>query len=299
MAPHQPGILAPLPAVARYLTFHLRPDADPLPTLTALAGRPHDDDAVVGLGAALLQRVGATIPGVREMPPLTGPGIAIPSTPAALWCWVRGNDRGDVLHASRAWLELLGDAFDCVSLVDAFVHDGGRDLTGYEDGTENPKGDDAVTAAFLQGVGDGLDGGSFVAVQQWEHDLDHFGQLDPETRDHIVGRRRSDNEELDDAPASAHVKRTAQESFEPEAFVLRRSMPWADANGEGLVFVAFGRSFDAFEAQLRRMVGEEDGITDGLFRFTKPITGSYFWCPPVAHGQLDLSAAGITPNVEA
>ena len=50
----------------------------------------------------------------------------------------------------------------------------------------------------------------------------------------------SDNEELEDAPESAHVKRTAQEDFEPEAFVVRRSMPWADATSEGLEFVAFG-----------------------------------------------------------
>jgi hypothetical protein len=33
---------------------------------------------------------------------------------------------------------------------------------------------------------------------------------------------------------------------------VRRSMPWADAASEGLMFVAFGHSFDAFEAQLRR-----------------------------------------------
>ena len=32
--------------------------------------------------------------------------------------------------------------------------------------------------------------------------------------------------------------------FTPEAFVVRRSMPWAGAEGEGLVFVAFGRSFE-------------------------------------------------------
>ena len=44
-------------------------------------------------------------------------------------------------------------------------------------------------------------------------------------------------------------------------------------------FVAFGKSFDAFEAQLRRMVGAEDGVTDALFQFTKPVFGSYFWCP--------------------
>lgn len=101
------------------------------------------------------------------------------------------------------------------------------------------------------------------------------------------------NQELDDAPESAHVKRTAQESFDPEAFILRRSMPWADAAGEGLVFVAFGRNFDAFEALLNRMVGAEDGIADALFTFTRALTGSYFWCPPVADGRLDLRALGL------
>jgi len=59
------------------------------------------------------------------------------------------------------------------------------------------------------------------------------------------------------------------------------------------MFVAFGCSFYAFDAQLKRMIGAEDGITDGLFRFTRPISGSYFWCPPVENGKLDLSAIGL------
>ena len=52
----------------------------------------------------------------------------------------------------------------------------------------------------------------------------------------------------------------------------------------------FGRTLDAFEVQLRRMVGLEDGITDALFRFSRPVTGAYYWCPPVLDGRLDLSA---------
>jgi putative iron-dependent peroxidase len=44
---------------------------------------------------------------------------------------------------------------------------------------------------------------------------------------------------------------------------------------------------------MHRMVGAEDGIVDALFRFTLPETGSYFWCPPVTDGRLDLSALGI------
>jgi putative iron-dependent peroxidase len=66
-------------------------------------------------------------------------------------------------------------------------------------------------------------------------------------------------------------------------------MPWADAGGEGLVFVAFGASLDPFEALLRRMVGEEDGIADALFSFTRPVTGAYFWCPPLGAAGLDLT----------
>jgi putative iron-dependent peroxidase len=108
-----------------------------------------------------------------------------------------------------------------------------------------------------------------------------------------IGRHRAGNEEIDDAPPSAHVKRTAQESFSPPAFVLRRSMPWASGLESGLVFVAFGRSLDAFEAQLRRMLGLEDGIVDALFRFTRPLTGAYYWCPPLADGRLDLRVLGI------
>ena len=54
------------------------------------------------------------------------------------------------------------------------------------------------------------------------------------------------------------------------------------------MFVAFGHSHDAFEAQLRRMVGEDDGIVDALFDFTRPVTGAYFRCPPLKAGKLVL-----------
>jgi putative iron-dependent peroxidase len=132
-----------------------------------------------------------------------------------------------------------------------------------------------------------------VAVQQWQHDFDAFDALGEVAQDQAVGRRRRDNEELDDAPPSAHVKRTAQESFVPEAFVLRRSMPWALGRQAGLMFVAFGGSLNAFEAQMRRMVGHEDGILDAIFQFSKPLNGAYFWCPPLRDGRLDLRQLGL------
>lgn len=70
-------------------------------------------------------------------------------------------------------------------------------------------------------------------------------------------------------------------------------MPWNNEHQAGLIFVAFADSFYAYEALLNRMTGNEDGIPDALFRFTHPVDGSYFWCPPMLDGSPDLSALGL------
>jgi len=289
----QSGILAGVPRLARYLVFSLKAEANPITSLQLLTNTDFSDSAVIGLGRSLITALSKNIEGLKSFPVYSGPGFDVPSTPASLWIWLRGNDRGELLHQSLEIQQLLADSFELDNVIDAFQYKDSRDLSGYIDGTENPQDDDAVNAAIVQGSGNGLDGSSFVAVQQWAHDLLHFKSMTVTEQDNTIGRRISDNEEIENAPESAHVKRTAQEDFEPEAFVVRRSMPWADAEKNGLVFVAFGHSVDAFEALLKKMVGEDDGTVDALFNFTQPISGSYFWCPPTKNGQLDLSALSL------
>jgi putative iron-dependent peroxidase len=289
----QSGILELTPPVARYLIFSLTDRDEARRSLRLLGNIADGRQTVIGLGQSLVLALGATIPGLRTAPSYAGAGYEVPSTPFALWCWLRGDDRGELLHRTRRIHEALTPAFRLEQVIDAFTYDTGRDLTGYEDGTENPKDERASEVAFVRGHGEELDGSSFVAVQQWVHDLDHFEAKSTQEQDHTIGRRRSDNDEIEDAPPSAHIKRTAQESFDPAAFVLRRSMPWTDDSRAGLVFVAFGASFDAFEALLRRMVGAEDGIVDALFSFTRPISGAFFWCPGMQEGRLDLRLLGV------
>jgi putative iron-dependent peroxidase len=213
-----------------------------------------------------------------------------PSTQHALWLWLLGDDRGELLHRSQAIEAALAPALSVLQVTEGFRYNTDRDLTGYEDGTENPVDDAAVEAAIVANAGAGLDGGCFVAVQQWQHDLNGFAARPQTEQDNLIGRRKSDNEELEDAPLSAHVKRTAQESFSPEAFTVRRSMPWTENGKAGLMFVSFSRTLNAFEVQLRRMSGMEDGIVDGLYSFSRPLSGGYYWCPPLKDGRLDLSA---------
>ncbi|MCW5652242.1 Dyp-type peroxidase [Hydrogenophaga sp.] len=289
----QSGILQPVPVQARYLTCQLRMGADPRAVLRQLAGMADGEATVLGLGASLVRELGAQVPGLKSFRGVEGARTKLPATPADLWLWLRGTDRGELLIRSRHLQALLAPAFDVQIITDAFAHRSNRDLTGYEDGTENPQGDEALTAALLPASAGLLAGSSFVAVQRWRHHLGRFEAMSREQQDRTIGRERDSNEELEDAPPSAHVKRTAQEDFEPAAFVLRRSMPWAEGNEGGLVFTAFGHSFQAFEALLRRMSGAEDGIVDALYSFTEPDTGAYFWCPPMHHGRVDLRAVGL------
>lgn len=297
MKDSQPGIFHDLPKQSRYLGFDIQSDASAeqikssLKELTDLAD---GDTMVVGFGLSLLNKLDITITGMRNMPVLSGPGFDVPSTPVALWCWLRGDDRGVLYHMARRLEQCLFPAFNPVYVLDGFMYADSRDLSGYEDGTENPQDEDAVAAAIVSGQGKGVDGSSFVVVQQWLHDMDTLQDKSIEQQDDIIGRHISDNEEFDEAPESAHVKRSAQESFSPEAFILRRSMPWVDGTDAGLNFVAFGKSFDAFEAILNRMLGKEDGIVDALFSFTRPIGGFYLWCPPLKDNKLDLSVIDLS-----
>lgn len=288
----QPAVLAAAPSIGRSLTFRLAPEAD----LRAAAKRLRDgfDPAwgVFGVGEPAVRALGAQVPGLRAFPGLAGPWCTVPSTQQALWVFLRGGDRGDLFDRTEQ-VKLLGEgAFNLEDAMDTFIYAGGRDLTGYEDGTENPRGAAAANAALVSS-GEGMRGSSFVAVQRWVHDLQRFRGFTRERRDATIGRRVDTNEEIADAPLTAHVKRSAQESYDPPAFMVRRSMPWSSGLAQGLEFIAYAESLDRFERVLRRMAGEEDGVADALFTFSRPVTGGYYWCPPVAGGRLDLSRLGL------
>ncbi len=289
----QSGILEDIPQFAIFLESEISSRDNVAVALETLKAQHLDNRFVVGIGAPLPRALGKNIPGLVSFPDFTSADLSIPSTQGALWINIRGSDEDTTLADAERLEAALSPGFSCTGKVPAFKYDIGRDLTGYEDGTENPVGEAAVDTAIVKGAGPGMDGSAFVAVQQWLHDFTEFDMMTSAQQDDAIGRHRESNEEFD-APPSAHVKRTAQEDFDPEAYVLRRSMPWSGDEGSGLMFVAYGRSFYSFDVQMRRMIGAEDGIIDGLFQFSRPVTGSYYWCPPLQeNGRLDLSLLGI------
>lgn len=288
----QPFILKPPMRSGLSLSFALKNSADPREALRAVARGFDTEGGMLGIGDPLARALSRPVAGLRTFPALSAPGCGVPSTQQALWILLTAADSGAVFDRWKRVEALTSGGFTLIDSMPTFVYADDRDLTGYEDGTENPKGK-AASETALVARGDGLAGSSFVAVQRWAHDLAHFNGHSQRVRDAIIGRRRSDNAELSRAPRSAHVKRSAQEDYDPPAFMLRRSMPWATTAGQGLEFIAYGRTLDAFERMMRRMAGLDDGTVDALFSFSRPITGGYYWCPPRDNDKLDLRILGV------
>ncbi len=66
--------------------------------------------------------------------------------------------------------------------------------------------------------------------------------------------------------------------------MVRHSLPYGKASGEcGLFFIGYTRTPATLNWRLDRMAGM-DGAHDGLFNFTRPVSGAFFYVP----GQAEL-----------
>ena len=71
-------------------------------------------------------------------------------------------------------------------------------------------------------------------------------------------------------------------------------MPFVSGKENGLEFISYVARLDTFEVMMRRMAGlDKDGIADALFTFSRPVTGGYYWCPPLKGGRLDLRVLAV------
>ena len=83
MADVQPGILAPVPRLGRYLNFSLKAGAEPRQTLPKLIDVADGNQTVVGLGQPAVLALGKTIRGLKPFPTHFDGGLVLPSKTAS------------------------------------------------------------------------------------------------------------------------------------------------------------------------------------------------------------------------
>lgn len=293
----QAAICAEGGAFGIFLTLTLASDGDAVPvvrrTAAALPGltsqaadRLNEAGLVsaIGFGAAVWPRLfGNRQPAALAPFEALADGARLaPATAADLFIHIHSSRHDANFALAREVMERLRGATRLVEEIHGFRTSEGRDLIGFVDGTENPKGCERAEVAVVGLEDPDFAGGSYVHLQRYVHDLWRWERLSVGEQEATVGRTKVDDLELDDAvkPASAHIARVVIEEAGEELQIVRHSLPYGTTTEQGLYFVAYGRSPAPFRKMLARMVRRDaDGHYDHLLDFTRPVTGAAFFVP--------------------
>jgi putative iron-dependent peroxidase len=206
------------------------------------------------------------------------------STPGDLLFHIRAKRMDLCFELATQFMARIGNAVATVDEVHGFRYFDDRDLMGFVDGTENPRGEAVVDAVLIGEEDAGFVGGSYCITQKYLHDLDTWNALPVEAQERVIGRTKLSDIELDDSvkPTSAHSALTTIVEDGKEIKILRDNMPFGrPAHGEfGTYFIGYSRSPRTIEQMLENMfVGRPPGNYDRILDFSRAVTGNLFFIP--------------------
>ncbi|MEU5303211.1 Dyp-type peroxidase [Streptomyces noursei] len=255
----------------------------------SVAFRAPDEEltCVVDIGAAAWPRLfdGPPPRDLHPFRPLDGPRHRAPATPGDLLFHVRARRTDLCFELSRLIVERLGAAATVVDEVHGFRYFEARDLLGFVDGSESPRGAAVAEAVFVGDEDAQFRGGSHVIVQKYLHDLAAWRSLTVEQQERAVGRTKSTNVEMPDdiKPADSHVApNTIVDDDGAERKIVRENMPFGTiGRGEfGTYFIGYARTPEVTERMLANMfLGDPPGNTDRILDFSTAVTGGLFFVP--------------------
>jgi putative iron-dependent peroxidase len=206
------------------------------------------------------------------------------ATPGDLLFHIRAKRMDLCFELATQIMTRLGDAVEPVDEVQGFRYFDDRDLIGFVDGTENPRGQEAIDVVTIGAEDAEFAGGTYVIVQKYLHDLAGWDALTTEAQERIIGRKKLSDIELDESvkPTCSHSSLTTIEQDGKEIKILRDNMPFGrPTQGEfGTYFIGYAKSPSTIELMLQNMfVGRPPGNYDRLLDFSRAATGNLFFVP--------------------
>jgi putative iron-dependent peroxidase len=315
-------VSAPLSRAAIFLVVTLKPGPETRTTVRSFcadlsglirAVEMRDLEAglscIMGIGSDAWERLfGAPRPAMlhtfREI--RAGERHAV-STPGDLLFHIRAKRMDLCFELAMQIMARIGGVVTPEDEVQGFRYFDDRDLIGFVDGTENPRGQAAIDAVIIGDEDPTFAGGSYVIVQKYLHDLTGWDALPTEAQERIIGRKKLSDIELDDSvkPTSAHSALTTIVQDGKEVKILRDNMPFGrPTQGEfGTYFIGYSRSPSTTELMLENMfVGRPPGNYDRLLDFSRAVTGNLFFVPSASFLEdvatdepADASVSGAPP----
>jgi porphyrinogen peroxidase len=206
------------------------------------------------------------------------------ATPGDLLFHIRAKRMDLCFEIAAQIMTKLGGAVTAVDEVHGFRYFDDRDLLGFVDGTENPRGQAVIDAALIGAEDAAFAGGSYVITQKYLHDLAGWNALATEAQERIMGRMKLSDIELDDSvkPTFAHNALTVISENGQELQIVRDNMPFGKVGeGEyGTYFIGYCRTPRVTEQMIENMfIGKPPGNYDRLLDFSRAVTGTLFFVP--------------------
>jgi porphyrinogen peroxidase len=278
----QSGIFALGTASHAYLELDAAGAADALVALVASLREPRTTMGGVNLVAGFRPEVWRRVAPEDAPADLAGfdedlvgaDDYVMPATQHDAVLWLSGSAYDVVFDVARNAIAELRGVATVAEETSSWPYQHDRDLTGFIDGSENPTLVDAP-ATVLVHEGEPGAGGTILLLQKWEHEAAEWESRPVSEQEAVIGRTKLDSVELDPRPEDSHVARTDQDDF---GHIFRRNMPYGTVTAHGTMFVGFAATRKPLDAMLRSMAGL-DGPRDALTRFTRPLTGAYYFVP--------------------
>jgi porphyrinogen peroxidase len=206
------------------------------------------------------------------------------ATPGDLLFHIRAKRMDLCFEMAAQIMGRLGDAVTAVDEVHGFRYFDDRDLLGFVDGTENPRGQAVIDAALIGAEDATFAGGSYVITQKYLHDLAGWNALPTETQERIIGRMKLSDIELDDSvkPTFAHNALTVISENGQQLQIVRDNMPFGKVGDAeyGTYFIGYCRTPRVTEQMIENMfVGKPPGNYDRILDFSRAVTGTLFFVP--------------------
>jgi len=300
-APAPQPVLAPLTSSAIFLVASIKSDDASIATVRDLVAdlpgiyRAVDFrriegglSCVVCFGSNAWDKLFPDAPRPAELHPfkeLRAGDRHAPSTPADLLFHLRAKRMDLCFELVSQIMARIGSAVSAVDETHGFRYFDDRDLLGFVDGTENPRGVAALNAALITEADDpNHAAGSYVIIQKYLHDMSKWNALSTEQQEKIIGRQKLSDIELGDAvkPTNAHSALTVIDDNGKELKILRDNMPFGKpGQGEfGTYFIGYSRTPRTTEQMLENMfIGRPPGNYDRLLDFSRAVTGSLLFAP--------------------
>ena len=218
---------------------------------------------------------------LKDFQPIKGSKHTAVATKGDLHFHIRAHNQSLAYDMAAAISEVMQPIANCIVNVQGFRYWDGRAIIGFVDGTENPRGAEREQFAVVGDEDPDYQGGSYLFVQKYVHDMNAWRALPVSEQEKVIGRSKEMDIEMDDdtKPSNSH---SALANVGDDLKVVRDNMPFHDpiSHQMGTYFICYANTFSTVEKMLTNMfIGNPAGNYDRLLDFSTAETGTLFFVP--------------------